>query len=173
MLLNWLCLIALLACAPLTRAQVYRCIGAHGEPVFSGQPCGAPAPPPVTGAAGSNFGGVCAASPEELRQSLAQAFSGHDVNRLAGFILWQGMDQASARVTLQSLAAWLQQPLTGIATAYATGPPLMASAPPPVAGPTGTASASAPPIGFEVATGDGATRDFGISEFGGCWWLTF
>jgi hypothetical protein len=30
-----------------------------------------------------------------------------------------------------------------------------------------------PPTGFEISTADGATRDFGITEFGGCWWLTF
>lgn len=118
--LQCLCLLALTACAPLAHAQIYRCIGAHGEPVFSGQPCGTPAPvnPGVAGARGEGFGAVCAASPQALRQAIADAFTAHDVNRMAGLILWRGMDQASARATLRHLAEWLKQPLAGIAVAY-------------------------------------------------------
>jgi len=174
-----LCLLVLAACAPLTHAQVYRCIGAHGEPVFSGQPCGTPMPATSAGASMQvgGFGGVCAASPEVLRRSIADAFTSHDVNRLAGLILWQGMDQASARATLHSLAAWLKQPLAGIAIAYAMGPPFVGQAPVPATtapAPAGS-SATAPPTGFEISTGgsDGSTRNFGVVESGGCWWLTF
>jgi hypothetical protein len=176
-----LCLIALLACAPLVHAQVYHCIGAHGEPVFSGEPCATPAPSASSAASAVNgFGAVCADSPEALRQALANAFTTHDVNRLAGMILWRGMDQASARSTLQSLAGWLQQPLTGIAIAYPTGPPFADTGPAPAASSAnpadGAGVASQPaPSGFEVTTGgaDGGDRDFGVTEFGGCWWLTF
>ena len=182
-----LCLLALLACAPLVCAQtaqpVYRCIGAHGEPVFSGQPCGTPAPTPGTSAAvhGTGFSAVCAASPEALRQAISGAFAAHDVNQLAGLILWHGMDQGSARTTLRSLAAWLKQPLTGIAFTRAAGPPFTDtdSGPSPVTTsgePAGASSvAAAPPTGFGVSTGgvDGTTRDFGLIESGGCWWLTF
>ena len=181
--LQLLCLLALLACAPLAHAQqqVYRCIGAHGEPVFSGQPCGTPAPQPGQsgGAQASVAGSVCAASPRELRQDIAQAFATHDANRLAGLILWRGMDQVSARATLRGLATWLKLPLAGIAIDYANGPSLTDDNPPPSASsdtPAGTPnSASQPPVGFEVSTGggDGSTRAFGITEFGGCWWLTF
>ena len=182
------CLLALLACAPLLHAQtaqpVYRCIGAHGEPVFSGQPCGTPAPTPATSTApqGTSFSAVCAASPEALRQAITGAFATRDVNQLAGLILWRGMDQSSARATLRALAAWLKQPLTGVAFMHATGPPPLADAsagPPPVASmsePAGTSSApTPPPTGFDVSTGgvDGTTRDFGLLESGGCWWLTF
>jgi len=167
-----LCLLALSACAPLAHAQIYRCIGAHGEPVFSGQPCGNPAPASSNAAAmGDVFGDVCAASPQALRQAIGEAFTAHDVNRLAGLILWRGMDQASARGTLRSLAEWLKQPLTGIAIARAAGPPFDGLSP---AASSGAADATAqPPTGFEISTADGATRDFGITEFGGCWWLTF
>lgn len=182
-----LCLLALLACAPLAHAQhtqpVYRCIGPHGEPVFSGQPCGTPAPAPGTNAPvqGTGFSAVCAGSPEALRQAIAGAFAARDVNQLAGLILWRGMDQGSARATLRSLAAWLKQPLTGIAFTRATGLPLADTDPdPPLAATTSEpASASSvtspPPTGFDVSTGgvDGATRDFGLVESGGCWWLTF
>lgn len=182
-----LCLLALLACAPLAHAQraqpVYRCIGAHGEPVFSGQPCGTPAPAPGTSAPaqGNGFGAVCAGSPQALRQAIAGAFAARDVNQLAGLILWNGMDQESARATLRALSAWLKQPLTGIAFMRATGSPLADTnaGPPPVAstsGPAGASSVTAsPPVGFDVSTGgvEGTTRDFGLVESGGCWWLTF
>jgi hypothetical protein len=185
--LQCLCLLALLASASFAHAQhaqpIYRCIGPHGEPVFSGQPCGTPAPVPGTNAPaqGTGSGAVCAASPEALRQAIAGAFAARDVNQLAGLILWRGMDQGSARSTLRSLAAWLKQPLTGIAPAQAAGPPFADpdSGPPPAASTGGPASASSvalsPPTGFDVSTGgvDGMTRDFGLVESGGCWWLTF
>ncbi|HXE67087.1 MAG TPA: DUF4124 domain-containing protein [Rhodanobacteraceae bacterium] len=180
-------LLALLACAPLVHAQhvqpVYRCIGAHGEPVFSGQPCGIPAPASGTSAPtqSNTLNAVCAGSPQALRQAIAGAFATRDVNQLAGLILWNGMDQDSARSALRSLATWLKQPLTGIAVARAAGPPFAdadAGAPPAAstAGPARASSvAASPPTGFDISTGgvDGTTRDFGLVESGGCWWLTF
>lgn len=184
LLLTCLCLLALLAIAPLARAQagVFHCIGAHGEPVYSGQPCGNPAAPP--GASGADaqpggFGGVCASSPEALRQAIAGAFANRDVNRLAGLILWRGVGRDAARATLQSLAEWLRQPLTGIASAYAAGPPRadVETMPPTAAGANAALPAAAPqvPSGFAVSTGgpDGSTRDFGVTQAGACWWLTF
>lgn len=185
--LQCLCLLALLACVPLAHAQhaqpVYRCIGAHGEPVFSGQPCGTPAPAPGTGtpAQGTGFSALCSASPEALRQAVAGAFATRDVNQLAGLILWNGMDQNSARATLRSLATWLKQPLTGIAFAHAAGPPFADTGVDPDSAsssdpPASASSAAAPaPTGIDVSTGgvDGTTRDFGLVESGGCWWLTF
>lgn len=181
-----LCLLALLACVPLAHAQtgqpVYRCIGAHGEPVFSGQPCGTPAPPSTTSAPaqGNAFSAACAGSPQALRQAIASAFATRDVNQLAGLILWNGMGQNAARTALRALAAWLKQPLTGIAIARAAGPPLAdTNAGPPSAStsdPPGASSvAASPPTGFDISTGgvDGTTRDFGLVESGGCWWLTF
>lgn len=167
-----LCLFALVACAPLAHAQIYRCIGAHGEPVFSGQPCGNPAPSSNSaGTTDNTFGDVCAASPQALRQAIGEAFTTHDVNRLAGLILWRGMDQASARSVLRSLAEWLKQPLAGIAIVRAAGSPFDGAFP---AASTGANDASpSAPTGFEISTSDGARRDFGVTEFGGCWWLTF
>jgi hypothetical protein len=88
------------------------------------------------------------------------------------------MDQASARATLRALATWLKQPLAGIAIAYAAGPPFADAVPGPAssaAAPAPGSSIAATPSGFEISTGGGAgsTRDFGVTEFGGCWWLTF
>lgn len=183
-----LCLAALAGGAPSafaqaqTHTQIYRCVGAHGEPEFSGKPCGSavvlPAGPATVSGAANSFAHVCAASPEVLRDAIAGAFQSHDVNRLAGLILWRGIDQASARTMLRSLAEWLKQPLAGIAIAYPTGPPVAGTSLPPVvsAGAGGDPAIRAlPPSGFEISTGsgDGGVRDFGIVESDGCWWLTF
>jgi hypothetical protein len=174
-------LLLLAACAPLAHAQVYRCVGAQGEPVFSGQPCGTPMPAAsaATPARHNGFGAECAATPQALQQSVAEAFAGHDVNRLAGLIDWQDIDQASARIALHALSEWLKQPLAGIAIAYAAGPPPVVQAPAPTAAAPVAAGSSAfvpaPPIGVEISTsgGNGSTRDFGVVVSGGCWWLTF
>jgi hypothetical protein len=173
-LLQCLALMALVACAPLAHAQIYRCIGTHGEPVFAGQPCGNPMPGSSSaGATDNGLANICAASPQALRQAVGDAFANHDVNRLAGLILWRGMDQASARSTLRSLAEWLKQPLAGIAIASAAGPPFTGTQASPVATAGDANAPPLPPTGFEISTADGATRDFGITEFGGCWWLVF
>jgi hypothetical protein len=179
-----LCLLGLLACATAAHAQthtpIYRCVGAHGEPKFSSQPCGTEVTLPAGAATvqGADLGHVCAASPQVLRQAIAGAFESHDVNRLAGLILWRGIDQASARTMLRSLAEWLKQPLAGIAIAYPTGPPIPENGAAPIvsAGAGGGPAVPAlPPSGFEISTGggDGRVRGFGIVESDGCWWLTF
>lgn len=179
--LMWL---ALIACAPLVHAQaaqpVYRCIGAHGEPEFSGQPCATPAPPATAGSAslsiGAGPGSACAASPAVLRQAIAQAFAARDVNRLTGLMLWRGVDQASARAVMRSLSAFMQRPLTGIADVRAGGaaPPDALPAPAATAPPAGGSGSAPPPVAFAVSTGgvEGSTRDFSLAERGGCWWLT-
>ena len=181
-----LCLLGLLACAVAAHAQtqtqtpIYRCVGAHGEPKFSSQPCGTEVMLPAGAAtvqdAGSGHGRVCAGSPQVLREAIAGAFQDHDVNRLAGLILWRGIDQASARARLRFLADWLKQPLDGIAIAYPTGPPPAETGPAPIvsAGAGGaTAVPALAPSGFEVSTAGDGVRDFGIAESDGCWWLTF
>lgn len=181
---RFVCLLVLVACAPLAHAQtsthVYRCVGAHGEPVFSGQPCANPVTINGHNAAtpDQGFGSVCAGSPQELKAAIAQAFAAHDANQMAGLLLWRGMDEAVARATLRSLSSWVQQPLAGIAVARTTGPPSLVYDP-PSASSSGDFIVSTNsldrPNGFVVSTGggDGSTRDFGITEIGGCWWLTF
>jgi hypothetical protein len=184
-----LCLAALGTWAPLAWSQapaqtpIYRCVGAHGEPKFSSQPCGTPVQlagdgagaDAITGSYG--FGDVCPASPEALRQAIAGAFERHDVNRLAGVIVWRGIDQDSARTLLRTLADWLKQPLAGIAIAGSAEPPYAATGPAPAAsvfhaGGNGSTVALAP-TGFEISTAGGGTRAFGVTESDGCWWLTF
>lgn len=186
-ILSLLGLLLLSWCVPVAGVQqpIYRCIGAHGEPVFSGQPCGPPAAaqgPPDGAVQGGGSVSQCAASPQALRQAIADAFTLHDVNRFAGLLVWRGIGQASARTSLQALSQWLRQPLSGIATIHANGPPGSdaASAAPAPSGMGGEAPSSgiasnASVTGFAVSTGggDGRTRDFGVVESGGCWWLTF
>lgn len=120
---------------------------------------------------------MCAATPQALRTAVARAFAGHDANRFAGLLLWSGMGRHAADAALRSLSEWLQQPLAGIAMAHAAGPP--PAAPEPVsttmANNNAASSAMQPPTGFRISTGGGAgsTRDFGLAQSGGCWWLTF
>jgi Domain of unknown function (DUF4124) len=169
-----LCLLALLACAPLAHAQqVYHCIGAHGEPEFSGEPCTTPAPVVAGNAdlAGHAFGGACAVTPVALRDKITAAFRTRNINLLSGLILWQGIDQSSAETTLRALSVWLREPLAGIAIVTADGPPGISPSGP---APSAASAARAAPTGFEVSTrgDDGSTRDFGVTQMSGCWWLT-
>lgn len=159
-----------------TQPPIYRCVGAHGEPKFSSQPCGPEALPAGSATtAGIGADRVCAASPQALRTAIATAFASHDVNGLAGLIVWRGIDQDAARTRLRSLSEWLQQPLAGIAIRYPTGPPFADSgAAPALPGSAdGAAGPSLVPDGFEISTGDGRVRVFGVVESDGCWWLSF
>ncbi|HEU0276820.1 MAG TPA: hypothetical protein VFQ95_03225 [Rhodanobacteraceae bacterium] len=172
-------MLLLCGCPYIVHAQIYRCVGAQGEPAFSGEPCGAPASTASTaGTRGSGFGDHCAASPDALRHAIGQAFATHDVNRLAGLIVWRGIDQASARSELRQLATWLQQALTGITVIYAGGVPpgdTSASATTDTdAQPATDSSAGRVPVGLLVSTSASANpRDFGIAPMGRCWWLSF
>ena len=117
--------LALLACAAPAAAQspIHRCIGADGGAVFTDQPCTAlkatpvdpaaaatnpssPAPPPV----------LCAASVNELRQSVIDAFARHDTIRMAGLILWDGYGRSAAIADIRALAALMKQPLLDVDT---------------------------------------------------------
>lgn len=177
---RFLCLCALVALAPLAQAQIYHCIGPHGEQVYTDQPCASPAPSAVSNpAADTAFGNVCPGSPTGLRRAVSNAFDTHDVNSLAGLILWRGIGQGAAIDRLRSLKAWLKQPVTDIALVQGASPPYAGDASPDtIYASNGQAIVVAPslqPVGLRVSTGgaNGSTRDFGISEFGGCWWLTF
>ncbi|MBS0431270.1 MAG: DUF4124 domain-containing protein [Proteobacteria bacterium] len=179
-----LALLALTCVAHPAHAQVHRCIGANGEPVFTDQPCGAAGSSssgasangiaPAAATAPSSLGGdasaACPASPQALRDRIAAAFAGRDPNLIAGMIDWRGYDRDGATARLRDFAHWLQQPLTGIRF---EGPPDPSGAqsgdadyaPPSPTGVTVTTQ----PRGDETAT----TRSFGISKSGGCWWLGF
>ena len=150
--------------------SVHRCIGAQGEIVFSGLPCGAAgttdapssAPPDIERSIAAP---VCPASADALRSLIAQALARRDANAIAGVLRWDGVGGAEARRRLSELAELATRPLLGIdldgSGEAAAGDP-----------------AAALPAALTVRTGsggdgDGGTREheFRISTSGGCYWL--
>lgn len=187
-----LCLGALVVVAPFAQAQIYHCIGPHGEQEFTDQPCATPVSAPLSlplaspsrdssAPVDTGFGNVCPGSPTGLRLAVSNAFDTRDVNSLAGLILWRGIGQRAAIDRLRSLKAWLKQPLADIALVRGAGLPYAEDAvsPESESADDGQAVVIAPqaalPVGLRVSTGgdEGRTRDFGVTESGGCWWLTF
>jgi hypothetical protein len=170
-------------------AQVHRCLGASGEPVFTDQPCGtqepsigvadsadgaAPADEVVTGNAngvqGAGTNAACPRSPQALRERIALAFNGDDPNALAGLIDWRGYDRHGANARMREFGRWVKQPLIGV---QFNGPP-----DPSGALPDDADYAAPDPWGVTVLTqprGEDFTRsrNFGVMQRGGCWWLSF
>lgn len=181
--LSVLALTASLFLPRLAHADVHRCIGANGEPVFTDQPCGTQDHSPGASAngvasvetasapaSGNLASAACPATPQALRDRIAAAFTSKDPNLIAGMLDWRGFDHDSAGASMRGLRDWLKQPLAGI---QFQGPPDPSGAQP------GDADYTAPdPTGVTVTTqprGDEApaSRSFGIAKSGGCWWLSF
>lgn len=133
--------------------RVHRCIGVHGEVVFSGFRCGsneqsgisvgalddALPPPPAD---------VCPASPQDLRDRLAAAVARHDANAIAGMLRWRGVGGSEADRRLRELRELVRAPLLSLEQGD----------------------------GLLVRTGSqagGGVREhaFGIESEAGCWWL--
>jgi hypothetical protein len=147
--------------------SVHRCIGAQGEIVFSGLPCGttgatdAPSPAPPDTA--RSIAAACPASADALRTLIADALARRDANAIAGVLRWDGVGGAEARRRLRELAELATRPLLGIDL---DGSGEAAAADPD----------ASPPAALTVRTGsgdDGGTREheFRISASGGCYWL--
>ncbi len=122
-----------LACMPrATHAQVNACLGAHGERVYTDQPCiGAAVPSAVSrdtdSSGGSDYlNATCSASPEELRNRIAGAFGSDDPNILSGLLLWSGVDHQTASARMRDFKRWLQRPLVGVNFSGASAPPTTA-----------------------------------------------
>jgi hypothetical protein len=184
-LLSVLLCLTLLAWALPAAAQnpIERCVGANGSPVFTDQPCAAlqatalaPVakprgdsqplePPPI----------LCAATRDELRQSVIDAFANHDANRLAGLMLWNGYGHGDAVADIRALGALVKQPLLGL------GP----SRDPPLAGsdsgsdPLASAASAPAPASNQLVlqmagndgSGDPRELRFDIVRHAGCLWL--
>ncbi len=186
-----LCL-ALLSFALLARVtpavaqtEIHRCIGANGGAVFTDQPCAAlqatpvsPTaaavnPPPLLAAPPKT---LCAASVDELRQSVIDAFAGRDANRLAGLILWDGYGRGAAIADIRALTTLMKQPLLGVDTPPAaptsvnTGgdDPVLPAAPSKVPQP---ADQLVLRTADSDADGNPATWRFDIVRAAGCLWL--
>ncbi len=183
--LLWLLLLA--AAAPV-RAQnpIHHCIGAHGHPVFTDQPCAAldatsvgaaqptgddsslpDTPPPV----------LCAATTAQLRQGVIDAFAHHDANRMAGLMLWNGYGRGAAVADIRSLAVLMRQPLLDLqpsdsATAASPAP---ASATSSGEAPAANAATASQQLQLQLAGTDasGSPRElrFDIVRRAGCLWL--
>lgn len=168
----WL-LLALLALPACAHDTVYRCVDAHGSPVFSDQPCAAlaatPVQPAATPDAAASPGGApplrgCAASVAELRQRVIAAFAARDPNQLAGLMLWHGYTRHAAIGDIRTLDDLVRAPLVSIHLGD-TG----ADESPSAAGPADDASS------LQVRTGgaDGRSMRFAIEHRAGCLWLRF
>lgn len=185
-----LVLLAIFCVVHPAHAQVHRCIGANGEPVFTDQPCGAQEPSigvadavdgtaaPGPGGAVRNANGVqsagtiaaCPRSAQALRDRITLAFNSDDPNALAGLIDWRGYDRHGANARMREFEHWLKQPLIGVEF---NGPP-----DPSGALPSDADYAAPDPWGVTVLTqprGEDFTqsRSFGVMQRGECWWLSF
>lgn len=169
------------------QAQIHRCIGAHGEPVFTDQPCGsaelsaslasgspdhdeAGAAGTASSGNGSSIAATCPHSPEEVRDRIAGAFDDDDTNALAGLFDWRGFSRRSADARLKDFSRWLKHPLIGVQFSGATDPS--------GAQPDDADYVPSDPSALTVLTqssGEPAAdaRSFGVVEKGGCWWLSF
>lgn len=181
-----LCLI-LLACAAPAAAQteIHRCIGANGGAVFTDQPCAALQATPVDPNAASTQDAaplpaplpiLCAATPDELRQSVIDAFASRDANRLAGLMLWDGYGRGAAIADIRSLAELMKQPLLDVDIPNVSAPAQNASTDDPFAE---AAAHPAPSAGDQLVLhtggneGSGNPRElrFRIVRQAGCLWL--
>ena len=159
-----------LSLAPPLAAQdvggqtVHRCVGQHGEIVFSGLPCaenGATdvAAKAVTGAdIPTAFPSTCPVSRDELRDRISIAIGRRDSNALAGLLRWSGVSGSAAKSRLRELADLTQRPLLGIDS--------------------GDSSEASGGDALRVRTGSnesGGVREhtFNVAAETGCYWLTW
>lgn len=166
------------------QSQIHRCIGANGGAVFTDQPCAAlqatPVSPADAAASPSPTAGpppvLCAASVDELRQSVIDAFARRDTVRMAGLILWDGYGRGAAIAGIRSLASLMKQPLLGVDTpaqpAVSALPDSDDFFPPPV---SSVAPQPTDQLVLHTAgdgTGDTASEwRFDIVRQAGCLWL--
>ena len=175
-------LVAIAALASCAVAQaddgqsVHRCIGEHGEIVFSGVACGpasrADSRTDVAQRADPHdaLALICPKSPDALRTVFADALTRRDTNAIASLVRWQGVGGAQARGRLQEIAELSARPLIGIELGGAS---------------TSTAATDSPDSAFEndsapesliVRTGSTdrlgpREQEFRVSAGGGCYWL--
>lgn len=166
------------------QSPIHRCIGANGGAVFTDQPCAAlqaspvstnalPAPaaarsaPPPT---------LCAASPDELRQSVIGAFASRNANRLAGLMLWDGYGRGAVIADIRSLAELMKQPLLDVAMPGGDAPATAAStgmAPSADSVPAAPSSTGQLVLHVGGNDGSGTLRElrFDLVRQAGCLWL--
>ena len=98
---------------------IHRCIGAHGEIVFSGLACAADAA--ANSATSRTAAAVptlpadtCPTSRDELRDRITAAITRRDANALAGLLRWRGVGAGAASGRLRMLRDLVQRPLLAV-----------------------------------------------------------
>jgi hypothetical protein len=172
--------IALGAGGTLRATTVHRCIGEHGEIAFSESRCASgreiagPVDIDVSATTPSTSRRLpaprapadpsCAATPDALRDRIAEAFARRDANTLAGVMRWDGVSGGAANARMRELVELTQQPLTGVELG---GEAVQAS--------LGDAPAPPPATLVTVRTGGLASGEsehaFRVTESSGCYWL--
>jgi len=180
-----LLLFSLPAAALPARAQnpIHHCVDAHGNPLFTDQPCTSQqakpvqAPPPAPAASATTPGMPaplqhCATTAAELRRRVIDAFAARDPNQLAGLMLWHGYGHVSAVDDVRALGRLVQQPLLEIHFGdETTGDPATADS-------TGQPMAASPMLSadeLQLRTSGDGERDtrFAIARQAGCLWLRY
>jgi len=170
----FLCFVLLLVLAAPCVAQtengqtVHRCIGEHGEIVFSGIACGAAEigaePRPSSSLADDAASAVamtCPRSPAELRDLFANALSRRDTNAITSLVRWNGVRGAEARERLKEIAELGQRPLIGVEL------DTDASFAKDAAEPSGTLTVRTGSTSY----GGPREREFRVGVGSGCYWL--
>ena len=148
---------------------IHRCIGEHGEIVFSGVACGGTeiradpraSPTSPTTDAASAVAMACPRSPVELRDLAANALARRDTNAISSLVRWDGVGGAEARERLKEIAELGKRPLIGVE--------LTADA---------SLAADEPAPGGTLIVRTGSTsyggprdREFRVGASGGCYFL--
>ncbi|HEX5122878.1 MAG TPA: hypothetical protein VFV97_06495 [Rhodanobacteraceae bacterium] len=149
--------------------KIHRCIGEHGEIVFSGIACAGTevrAAPrtsslPTPTAPASAVAMACPRSPDELRDVFADALTRRDTNAIASLVRWEGVGGAEARQRLKDIAELGQRPLIGVEL---DGDITLAK---DVPEPSGTLTVRTGSTSY----GGPREREFRVGTSGGCYWL--
>lgn len=170
LLLLTLCTFALTA-----RAQdaIHRCVDAHGNPVFTDQPCTSQQATPVQAPSSTPSTATpdapvplqrCASTATELRQRVIDAFAAHDPNQLAGLMLWHGYGSRSAVDDLRALAQLVRQPLLEIHFDNERDDD---------PGDNPSPAPTPPASELQLRTDGGNRASFAITRQAGCLWLRY
>ena len=153
---------------------VHRCIGEHGEIVFSGVACGGaeigsataavhidPRSSPAASDAASAAAMTCPRSPAELRDLFANALSRRDTNAITSLVRWNGVRGAEAHERLKEIAELGRRPLLGVELASDAS---LADDVPESSGTLTVRTGS-------TSYGGPSEREFRVGVGGGCYWL--
>jgi hypothetical protein len=182
-----LCLLLMRAATVMAQSPVHHCVGPDGSPVFTDQPCFALQATPVQPAAAAAGPApnrpapiLCAASVEQLRKSVIEAFAQRDANRMAGLMLWEGYGNAAVVADIRLLSSMMQHPLLDVTVSGATRtvstaelPPLAEESSPPGSPPAPPASGNRLVVQTAGFNDDGSPGELhlDIVHRAGCLWL--